>query len=194
MSRDKILAAVKASQPELQPLPTLNDVPAIQFPDAVAQFKATLQVIGGFIATAKQISEVEGIIKQLFPQAVKIVSAVPDIASLSAEHWQQQDPHALEDVTVGVISSSLAVAENGAIWVTEKDMQQVRVLPFIVEHLVAVVQAKDIVSNMQQAYQRIDSAPGFNVFIAGPSKTADIEQSLVLGAHGPKSMTVVVVE
>ena len=55
----------------------------------------------------KQISEVEGIIKQLFPQAVKIVSAVPDIASLSAEHWQQQDPHALEDVTVGVISSLL---------------------------------------------------------------------------------------
>ena len=34
----------------------------------------------------------------------------------------------------------------------------------------------------------------FGVFIAGPSKTADIEQSLVLGAHGPKTMTVFVIE
>jgi L-lactate dehydrogenase complex protein LldG len=32
----------------------------------------------------------------------------------------------------------------------------------------------------------------YGSFIAGPSKTADIEQSLVLGAHGPKSMTVFV--
>ena len=35
---------------------------------------------------------------------------------------------------------------------------------------------------------------GFGTFISGPSKTADIEQSLVLGAHGPKSMTVFLVE
>ena len=193
MSRDKILAAVKASQPEAEALPVLTDIPAIQFPDPVAQYKATLQVIGGYIAEINAISEVDETLKKLFPQAKKIVSAVPGVASLSAQNWQQQDPHALEDVEVGVISSSLAVAENGAIWVTEKDVQQVRVLPFIVEHLVAIISEKDIVSNMQQAYERIDTAPGFNVFIAGPSKTADIEQSLVLGAHGPKSMTVIVV-
>ncbi|MFT3827227.1 MAG: LUD domain-containing protein [Chitinophagaceae bacterium] len=193
MSRDKILAAVKVSQPELQALPTIEDIPAIQFPDPVAQYKATLQVIGGYIADVKSIEEVGAVLQNLFPQAKRIVSAVPGVASLSAQDWQQQDPHALENVEVGVISSSLAVAENGAIWVTEKDVQQVRVLPFIVEHLVAIISAKDIVSNMQQAYQKIDSAPGFNVFIAGPSKTADIEQSLVLGAHGPKSMTVVVI-
>ena len=47
---------------------------------------------------------------------------------------------------------------------------------------------------MAEAYQRIRFAgPRFGTFLAGPSKTADIEQSLVIGAHGPKSLTVFVI-
>jgi L-lactate dehydrogenase complex protein LldG len=72
---------------------------------------------------------------------------------------------------------------------------QQRVLPFICQHLAVLLQKKDLVSSMHEAYDVIGNADyGFGVFIAGPSKTADIEQSLVLGAHGPKSMTVFLID
>jgi len=55
-----------------------------------------------------------------------------------------------------------------------------------------VLDSDQLVSNMHQAYQRIGKkTSGFGLFLAGPSKTADIEQSLVIGAHGAKSLRVV---
>ena len=57
-----------------------------------------------------------------------------------------------------------------------------------------VVNREDLVWNMHQAYKRLElDRPGYGVFISGPSKTADIEQSLVIGAHGSRSMTLFLV-
>jgi L-lactate dehydrogenase complex protein LldG len=96
----------------------------------------------------------------------------------------------LENLEVAVIRGIFGVAENSAIWVTDASVK-IRVLPFICQHLVVVLDRNDILNNMHEAYARIgNDGYGFGVFIAGPSKTADIEQSLVLGAHGPRSMTV----
>ena len=65
-----------------------------------------------------------------------------------------------------------------------------RVLPFITQHLAIIINAENVVPTMHEAYDQISKTSyGFGTFIAGPSKTADIEQSLVIGAHGPRSMT-----
>ncbi len=68
-----------------------------------------------------------------------------------------------------------------------------RAAPFITQHLVLALEADAIVWNMHQAYADLE-AEGFGVFIAGPSKTADIEQSLVIGAHGARSLVVMLLE
>ena len=102
--------------------------------------------------------------------------------------------HSLQDVDVAIIQARLGVAENGAVWVSEEDTK-IRVLPYIPEQLVAILNVTDIVPTMHHAYEKIGAEEySFSTFIAGPSKTADIEQSLVLGAHGPKSMTILLVQ
>lgn len=104
------------------------------------------------------------------------------------------DPHELEDLNLAILEGQFGVAENGAIWIDDDQLSH-RVLPFITEHLVIVLNRRNLVATLHQAYERIgDAFSGFGLFVAGPSKTADIEQSLVVGAHGAKSLRVVLID
>ena len=99
----------------------------------------------------------------------------------------------LDQIECLVLQGNFGVAENGAIWLEDKDMSN-RLLPFITQHLILQMNVREIVPTMRDAYQRVDlQGTGFGVFISGPSKTADIEQSLVYGAHGAKELTVLLV-
>ena len=85
------------------------------------------------------------------------------------------------------------MAENAAVAVEGKYVR-VRALPFLCEELVLLLDLGAIVSNMHEAVSRMPAdATRFHHFtwISGPSKTADIEQTVVLGAHGPRSLVVV---
>ncbi len=130
------------------------------------------------------------IIESNFTEARRIISCITGIPSTDKNEFEEKDGHDYDDVDLLIIPSGMAVAENGAVWITDSEIQ-VRVLPFITQHLLVVVNRKNIVATMHDAYNIIAAEQyGFATFIAGPSRTADIEQSLVLGAHGARAMTV----
>ena len=99
----------------------------------------------------------------------------------------------LKDLDFTVLSGDLVCTENGAVYVRDTATGH-RVVPFITEHLALVVKIENIVTNMHEAMRSLKLDPGrFATFIAGPSKTADIEQALVVGAHGPCFLTLYIV-
>lgn len=191
--KQNILSAIRRHQLPDAPLPSL-DQSWIQFNDVRAQFASVLESVGGravMVAdTAALNSELSAVSE--WRDAKKTVSLVEGVHG-NTDLAQIDDPHATEDIDFAILPGQFAVAENGAVWISDEGVKQ-RAIYFIAQHLALVISANDIVPNMHAAYRRLSfDQPRFGAFISGPSKTADIEQSLVIGAHGPRSMTVFVV-
>ncbi|GAA4307155.1 LUD domain-containing protein [Mucilaginibacter gynuensis] len=186
-SRDKILQDILKNQPEPTILPE-GVIFGFADADPVSKFITTAQTIGAKVYEVNQLEEIAPQIAELFDKEGRIVSVVEGVNI--GEPYAAAVPHTFEDVNVAIIRGHFGVAENGAIWVTE-DVLGHRALPFICQHLVLIIEKSKIVRLMQDAYEIIaDSDYGYSAFIAGPSKTADIEQSLVIGAHGPRSLSI----
>jgi L-lactate dehydrogenase complex protein LldG len=188
-SREKILSRILEHQPEST---ALRFSPEIQGNEtgSLQIFTEVLTKIGGHVYQPGNLNIMKDQIRGLFPGKSRKITTLSLFSDLADTGWTTQSPSELQDVEVAIIGAHFGVAENGALWITEDQMKQ-RVVPFICQHLVLLLGKKEILSDMKQAYSRIgDSTYGFGTFISGPSKTADIEQSLVLGAHGPKSLHV----
>ena len=195
-SREQILAKVKSSQPDWKPLPLALTNAANALSKPVEEFRTVLTNIGGAVIEVDSYEAVAAYILQEFKDKKRIISTLPELSlmpelsEIIETGWENQDPHSYDDVDLAIIGAHFGVAENAALWITETLMHH-RVIPFICQQLAVVVRKTEILPTMHEAYARIGNDEyGFGAFIAGPSKTADIEQSLVLGAHGPKSMTV----
>ncbi len=192
-SREQLLARVKQNQPSTTPLPNLGVLGSYDF-EILEKYKETLKGIGGNAIEVNSEEEVIAYIKEHYPADSRIITTLPAFESLAEPNWQNLDPHDLESVDLTIIKAHFGVAENSALWVTEELLGQ-RVAPFITQYLIMLVNASDILPTMHQAYDRIaQSEYGYGAFIAGPSKTADIEQSLVIGAHGPRGLNVFIIK
>jgi L-lactate dehydrogenase complex protein LldG len=130
----------------------------------------------------------------LYREAKQRVSLVPGVGESTVELALLNDPHALSGLDLVVLQAELGVAENGACWIEGASLP-FHALVVIPQHVVVVVAAGSLVNDLHAAYARLDLArrPRWGLFLAGPSKTADIEQSLVIGAHGARSSVTLLV-
>ncbi len=191
-SRETILERLRSRRVGDPPLPEIDTQRLTRFEDPIAKFVEMLQFVGGQSHVVETEAEIQSILGQLepFATAKQIVSLVPEVHAGSVDPATIDDPHAYGTLDWVIAPGDFPVAENGAIWVPGHSLPD-RVLLFIPQYLAIVVSRSQIVHNMHEAYARIGHPPkGFGVFVSGPSKTADIEQSLVLGAHGCRALQV----
>jgi len=194
-SREVILGAVSAAQPESLPLPDLAALGlGVGERPSVAAAVAILDQIGARVLRLRDLNQVRQWVMQAHVEGASVVSAVPGIEG-SVRLGELQSPRDLDGVELGVMRARFGVCENGALWLEESDLAFCRALPVIVQRWVVLVGAQDWVADMHEAYARIGQwHSGFGLCLAGPSKTADIEQCLVIGAHGVVEATVLSVD
>ena len=105
------------------------------------------------------------------------------------------DPLELEQCDIGITGCFALVAQTGSVMVTSESTGG-RALSVLPPHHIVLASAEDLVTDLPTAYAKFaahaERQPSSMLsLISGPSRTGDIERILVLGAHGPKRLTIV---
>ncbi len=193
-SKRRLLEKLRSQTIESRQLPEVIEGDWIKFEDPIAQFADSIKFVGGVCTVLNSAEELPAKLNEFeqFRAAKRVFSRVTQVAG-NVDLEATDDAHDLDNLDFVVYPGEFAVAENGAVWLTDQNLKH-RVIFFITQFLVLVVRRSDMVQTMHEAYVRAKPPqPGFGLFLSGPSKTADIEQSLVIGAHGCRELQVYIV-
>lgn len=190
MKKEELLNKLRRNVVRQFDMPS-KPVDGIVYSDVTNQFVEMSKTVGAKVLEVKSSDDLNSVIRKAYPNAKIFVSSIngieadlnPDTIASAAD---------LNGTDVGIIQGELGVAENGCVWIPQTMKE--RAVCFISEELVILLDKNNIVSNMHEAYKRIQMPHyGYGVFISGPSKTADIEQALVMGAQAARGVTVILV-
>lgn len=193
MNKEELFQKLRANTREQYDMPDMN-IQGISYPDPFKQFAEMTKTVGGNIVEAKEGDDINVLIKSLYPEAKTFASNLPYITIAQKNPDTVAEAKDLDGTDVGIVEGRIGVAENGCVWIPQTMKE--KAVCYISEYLVIILKKSDIVNNMHEAYKRITFDPQYNfgAFISGPSKTADIEQALVMGAQAARGVTVIVVE
>ena len=192
-SKEDILNKYRANVREKFDMPDLSDIAATTYPDPLLQFMNMTKSVGGNAIEVEKGRDINALIRELYPDAKEIASNLPEITIATRNPDEVGRARDLNGTDVGIIRGSFGVAENACVWIPQQMKE--KAVCFISENLVILLDKKQIVNNMHEAYQRIEfNDYGYGTFISGPSKTADIAQVLVMGAQAARSATVLLLD
>ena len=174
------------------PKPNLPD-------DLVAHFKARALKLSSDVLETDDRKKVPELLAEYLRERSLPLSGVcwPELAELPwlSAGLEMPSRPATNDNLVGVTGAFCAIAETGTLMMlgSESTPAATSLLP---ESHVAIVDPKRIVATMEDAWElmreEVGQPPRAVNFISGPSRTADIEQTVTLGAHGPYRVLLII--
>jgi L-lactate dehydrogenase complex protein LldG len=192
-SRENILSRIEKGVAPAVALPDMSIADKWNSEIDVDALKLVLEAVGGEMHILDSVADVDSKLKELFPDVKMAYANVEGVEFGNVNLDEVTSAHELAKLEVAILQGQFAVEENGSVFVSDDKMGN-KMIPTITEYLVLVVSKKDIVKNMHEAYKKINLRTiEYGVFISGPSKTADIESTLVFGAHGAKNLALLLV-
>ena len=189
-TKDLILGNLRRNVRETYDRPDFSFA-KLEYQDPVEAFVETATTAAGAkVVRMKEGDDINDLIHNAYPEAKIIASNVEGVKA-DRNPDDVARPQDLDGTDVGVVEGTIACAENACVWIPQTMKE--KAVCFIPEYLVVIVDRKNVVSNMHEAYARIVMPElGFGAFISGPSKTADIEQALVYGAQSCCGLTIII--
>lgn len=191
-SREDILqnirraTSIKYEKPNL----SLIEEKAMVFSNLVNKFASMVEAVGGKFLVLPYDKKINDFIHESFPMSFRIASNLPYISCATYNPDLVSSPADIDHTDLAIIEGEFGVAENGAVWIEQHC--KYRALFFAPERIAILLDRNKIVDNMHQAYKRIYASDyEFGLFMAGPSKTSDIEMVMVSGANAASEVVVI---
>ncbi len=189
----------EALQAPPQPIAQTEMPAAAQQQESLTErFSRELEALGGRVQRVPRAELNETVVEFLQEKGVTRVASWSRIDSLDfarlGEHGITASAAPDPSLKVGITSAAAAIAETGTLLITSGDGQPLTASLLCETHLV-ILPASRIVPTLEEAlHSGVLPDASAAVLITGPSRTADIEMTLTIGVHGPKEITVFVVE
>ena len=215
-ARENILARIRKAQGRSGSEPTEAEIamvreaiarhevgpqpPFAHAPDRLAQFRKECERLGTTHATVASDSQVPAEVAR-YLAAGGIAPALAGWSEFAGLDWagvgiEFRNRPASADDTTGLTGSFCAIAETGTVLLLSSPATP-KVTALLPETHVCVVRASRLLDTMEDSFAllrtEVGEPPRAVFFVSGPSRTADIEQTIVIGAHGPYRVHIVIV-